>query len=270
MISDNRIYFGRDGNGVPQIKKFLTEVGDRVPSTVWPVGEVGGNRQSKAEMRQLFPETVPFSTPKPERLIERVLHIASNPNDIVLDCFAGSGTTAAVAHKMGRRWVTAELSESTADTFTRPRLEKVVNGEDPGGITASAGWAGGGGFRELRIAASSWDVINDNLGIAVFQAPETDDTKLARAVAAQLGYAPVEHPVFSGTKGRSRLAVVPGVVDHVAVADIVSALGEGQTALVAALAHTEDAATTLKELSPGSRILRMPSQLFPSGAAVTR
>ena len=105
------------------------------PSTWWPDDIVGHNREAKNEIKTLFPGQNPFATPKPERLLERIIHIASNPGDVVLDVFAGSGTTAAVAQKMGRRWVTCELVEDTFNRFTRPRLEKVVGGEDQGGIT---------------------------------------------------------------------------------------------------------------------------------------
>lgn len=105
----------------------------------WPNNQVGHNREAKSEMKALFPDQATFSTPKPERLLERIIHIGSNPGDIVLDVFAGSGTTAAVAQKMGRRWVTCELLESTFTTFTRPRLEKVINDQDPGGITRTKG-----------------------------------------------------------------------------------------------------------------------------------
>jgi len=106
----------------------------RPPETIWAHSEVGSTRTSANEIKGLTDGTS-FSTPKPERLLERVIHIGSNPGDIVLDCFGGSGTTAAVAHKMGRRWVTVEMSGETVSTFLRPRLEIVVNGEDPGGIT---------------------------------------------------------------------------------------------------------------------------------------
>ena len=105
------------------------------PRTWWENKDVGHNRAAKSELKALFPILTPFDTPKPERLLERIIHIGSNPGDIVLDVFAGSGTTAAVAHKMGRRWVTCELLESTFTTFTRPRLEKVIHDQDPGGIT---------------------------------------------------------------------------------------------------------------------------------------
>lgn len=136
LLEDNRVWFGASGQGAPQLKRFLSEVMQgRVPTTWWPHEEVGHSQEGKKEILALFPNEQPFSTPKPERLLERIIHIGSNPGDIVLDVFAGSGTTAAVAHKMGRRWVTCELLESTFTTFTRPRLEKVIHDQDPGGIT---------------------------------------------------------------------------------------------------------------------------------------
>ena len=104
--------------------------------TWWSYEEVGHNRQAKSELKALFPGKEVFSTPKPERLLERIIHIGSNPGDLVLDCFAGSGTTAAVAQKMGRRWVTCELLKHNFNTYTKPRLEMVVKGQDPGGITS--------------------------------------------------------------------------------------------------------------------------------------
>lgn len=123
----------------PYVKSYLNESRTNPPTTWWPNDEVGHNRSAKAEIKTLFPGVDPFDTPKPERLLERIIHIATGPGDIVLDVFAGSGTTAAVAHKMGRRWVTCELLESTLETFTLPRLEKIVRGEDWGGITSTEG-----------------------------------------------------------------------------------------------------------------------------------
>ena len=138
---EGRIWFGANGDSLPVIKRYLNEVqGGVVPRTWWPASEVGSNQEAKRDhLRRLFPDSEPFSTPKPERLLERIIHIGSNPGDIVLDVFGGSGTTAAVAQKMGRRWVTCELLESTFNTFTRPRLEKVINDQDPGGITRTKG-----------------------------------------------------------------------------------------------------------------------------------
>ncbi|QPK79837.1 site-specific DNA-methyltransferase [Corynebacterium lizhenjunii] len=140
LLADNRVWFGEDGDNIPRLKRFLSEVQDGlVPKTLWSHVEVGHNDLGKKEIQSLFPEETPFSTPKPERLLERIIHIGSNPGDIILDVFAGSGTTAAAAQKMGRRWVTCELLESTFKTFTRPRLEKVINNQDSGGITRTKG-----------------------------------------------------------------------------------------------------------------------------------
>src|SRR5207249_89260 len=107
----------------------------------------------KQEITRVFGRDDIFSTPKPERLLHRVLHISTEPKDLVLDSFAGSGTTGAVAHKMGRRWIMVELGEH-CHTHIIPRLKKVIDGTDPGGITEAAGWKGGGGFRYYRLAPS--------------------------------------------------------------------------------------------------------------------
>ena len=140
LLADNRVWFGPKGTGRPAYKRFRSEVMDgRVPETWWTYQEVGHNQDGKKEIKALFPTTEPFATPKPERLLERVIHIATDPGDIVLDVFAGSGTTAAVAQKMGRKWVTCELVEETFENFTLPRLKKVINGEDMGGISRSPG-----------------------------------------------------------------------------------------------------------------------------------
>lgn len=156
MIADKRIWFGADGNNVPRVKKFLSEVQTGlVPSSLWLYQEVGTNGQAKAEIIKLFPDEVPFSTPKPEGLLARILHIATGPGDLVLDSFLGSGTTAAVAHKMGRRYIGIEMGEH-AVTHCAPRLRKVVEGEQ-GGISEAVGWEGGGGFRFLRLGEPLFD-----------------------------------------------------------------------------------------------------------------
>ncbi len=153
LIADNRIWFGVDGDARPAYKRFLSEVTDTIPSTtIWTYDEVGHNDESKKEMRGIFGEDL-FATPKPERLLERVLSLATNPGDLVLDSFAGSGTTGAVAHKRGRRWIMVELGEH-CHTHIIPRLQKVIDGADPGGVTAAVNWQGGGGFRYYRLAPS--------------------------------------------------------------------------------------------------------------------
>ncbi len=153
MDASNEIWFGKDGKSVPARKTFLSDVqGGVVPKSLWLFDEVGHNHEAKTEV-QAFNPSNPFSTPKPERLIQRILHLATNPGDWVLDSFAGSGTTGAVAHKMGRRWIMVELGEH-CDTHILPRLRKVIDGTDKGGITESVCWRGGGGFRYYNLAPS--------------------------------------------------------------------------------------------------------------------
>jgi adenine-specific DNA-methyltransferase len=153
LDSDGRVWWGPTGDARPSIKRYLSEVSDLVVRTLWRKQDVGSNRTSKNEMRALFPGDESFTTPKPEALIERILRTSTDPDDWVLDSFAGSGTTGAVAHKMGRRWIMIELGDH-CHTHIIPRMRKVVDGKDSGGISASVDWKGGGGFRYYRLAPS--------------------------------------------------------------------------------------------------------------------
>ncbi len=154
LVKDGRITFGADGDNNPAIKLYLQEVqSGLVPRSWWPHTEVGHSQEAKREIQALFPDMIPFSTPKPERLMERVIAISTNQGDWVLDSFAGSGTTGAVAHKMNRRWIMVELGDH-CHTHILPRMKKVVDGSDTGGITESVDWSGGGGFRYYRLAPS--------------------------------------------------------------------------------------------------------------------
>lgn len=171
LVAENRVYFGKDGNGVPRRKEFLENAKGLVPWTWWPHEDVGHTDEAKKECNVLFGADVSFGTPKPERLIQRIFHIATNPGDLVLDSFLGSGTTAAVAHKMGRRWIGIEMGEH-AETHCLPRLEKVVAGE-PGGISAAASWHGGGGFRYFTLGQPVFladGVINPEIRFATLAA----------------------------------------------------------------------------------------------------
>jgi adenine-specific DNA-methyltransferase len=153
LDKDHRIWWGSNGDRAPRLKQFLSEASDGIlPTTLWADGETFGlNQQGVREIRSLgLPD---FPTPKPERLISKVLEIGSSPGDIVLDSFAGSGTTGAVAQKVGRRWIMVELGEH-CHTHILPRLKKVIDGEDEGGIAKTVDWKGGGGFRYYRIAPS--------------------------------------------------------------------------------------------------------------------
>jgi adenine-specific DNA-methyltransferase len=149
LIADNRIDFGR-GDKMPRLKRFLAEVEPGlVPDTWWQGTDVGTADSAKRHLKSLFPTLVPFETPKPEELAARILHIASDPGDLVVEVYGGSWTTAAVAHKMQRRWLLCEREARTFLEFTLPRLTAVQEGRDPGGVTESCGWKGGGSFEVL-------------------------------------------------------------------------------------------------------------------------
>ncbi len=185
MDADNRIWWGADGNNTPRIKRFLNEVKSGVvPQTMWMNSDVGNTQEAKKESIQLFGSNSAFSTPKPERLLQRVLSIATNPGDLVVDSFAGSGTTGAVAHKMGRRWIMVELGEH-CDTHILPRMKKVVDGEDKGGVSEAAGWKGGGGFRYFNLAPSL--LKQDKYGNWVIS-KDYNPAMLAEAMCKHMGY----------------------------------------------------------------------------------
>jgi adenine-specific DNA-methyltransferase len=155
LNAEGRIWWGPTGDARPSIKRYLTEVADLVPRTLWRKEHVGSNRTSKNEMRALFPDQPSFGTPKPEALIQRVLQVATAEGDIVLDSFLGSATTSAVAHKMRRRHIGVEVGEH-ARTHCIPRLEQVVNGEQ-GGVSKVVGWERGGGFRFCTVGEPIFD-----------------------------------------------------------------------------------------------------------------
>lgn len=360
------VYLTRKGRGGIQFKAHQTDI-QRVPDTLWLASEVGANIEGKAEIQNMFPGITPFATPKPERLLQRIIQIASNPGDLVLDCFAGSGTTAAVAQKMGRRWLTVELQESTAKSFIVPRLTKVVEGTDPGGITSRTErcavnelpegvtpgdaqkftsllgkftegvtlgidvvsetakharqaaksenapltveetktltallrklgeasddggeidvmpqvrtrlraaaktrnettllWEGGGGFTVAKIGPSMYEV--DDQDGEVFLSPEATNGAWSKAIAGQLKFTfTPEHPVFCGVRKRQRLAVIDGVADETLVRTVVEHLGDKEKAMIVAKGVLPEAAELLQNLSPGSRIKKAPTDIFPKG-----
>ncbi len=168
----------------PYYKIYADEHKSRPPETLWRFEDAGSNRVSKSEIKALFKTEKAFDTPKPEKLIKLILDISTSSNDIVLDSFLGSGTTASVAHKMGRRYIGVEMGNH-AYTLCKIRLDKVIAGEDKGGITKSANWQGGGGYRFFELAPS---LINeDAFGEAVIN-PDYDADQLAAAVALHEGF----------------------------------------------------------------------------------
>jgi len=136
-------------------KIYLEDQEGRIAESIWFGVDVGTSREANGELVTVLSEVQAFATPKPERLIQRVFEAATQPGDVVLDSFLGSGTTAAVAHKMGRRWIGIEIGEH-AHTHCQPRLKKVVDGEQ-GGISEAVGWQGGGGFRYYKLGAPVFD-----------------------------------------------------------------------------------------------------------------
>lgn len=151
-IGTGEIAFNHDETKIIR-KIYLSEQIGRVPESIWFGDIAGTTRSATYHLNQLLGDDNKFPTPKPEELIERVIQIATNSGDLVLDSFGGSGTTGAVAQKMGRRWVMVELGEH-CHTHIIPRLKKVIDGEDCGGVTEAVGWQGGGGFRYYRLAPS--------------------------------------------------------------------------------------------------------------------
>ena len=159
FIDDNRIWFGKDGDNVPRIKRFLSEVGGVVAQTLWTYQEVGHNQDAKKEIKTLFEGQALFGTPKPEKLLQRILTLGSNKNDLVLDFFMGSATTQAVAMKMGRRFIGIEQMEYI-NTVSVPRLQKVIEGEQ-GGISKDVNWQGGGSFVYAELMEKNQGYLKD-------------------------------------------------------------------------------------------------------------
>lgn len=186
-----RLYFTKGGKGGIARKTYLDNVGGKLPTNFWPYAETGHTDEAKKEILALFGNDV-FATPKPERLILRILHIATTPGDLVLDSFLGSGTTAAAAHKMGRRYIGIEMGEH-ALTHCVPRLRKVIEGEQ-GGISEAVNWKGGGGFRFYRLGESIFDedgAIRERITFAQLAAHvwfcETGEPLSGRAESPLLG-----------------------------------------------------------------------------------
>ena len=184
LVGDKRIWFGLNGNNVPSLKTFLTEVqAGSVSKTIWFRTDVGDNQEGKKEVKIFDSENV-FATPKPEKLVYRIMALASKEGDLVLDSFLGSGTTAAVAHKMGRKWIGIELGEH-AKTHCVPRLKQVIAGSDQGGISKSVEWQGGGGFKFYTLAPS---LLNKDKYDNWVISKEYNPDMLAAAMAKQSGF----------------------------------------------------------------------------------
>ncbi|AXV81685.1 site-specific DNA-methyltransferase [Ralstonia solanacearum] len=229
------------GGWTPYFRIFEETGKGRPPETIWAHSEVGSNRTSKAEVKALFGENDLFTTPKPEALICRVLQIATLPGDLVLDSFAGSGTTGAVAHKMGRRWVMVELGDHCS-THIVPRMKKVIDGTDAGGVTEAVEWKGGGGFRYYRLAPSLLE--KDPWGNWVIS-KEFDAAKLSQAVCKLMGFVYQPDETHYWMQGRSSetdfIYVTTQSLTHDQLSAISEVVGDERTLLVCCKAFRANA-----------------------------
>ena len=182
-----KFYFTKNGKGGIRRKTYLSAVGDVPPTNLFEYKDVGHTDEAKKEVLKVFDGQSPFATPKPERLIKRVLEIATDEGDLVLDSFLGSGTTAAVAHKMGRRWIGIEMGEH-AKTHCAVRLKKVVDGEQ-GGISKAVKWNGGGGFRYYELGEAILDEDGSLTGDIPFD-----------VMAAHVWFSETKTPYMGGKK----------------------------------------------------------------------
>lgn len=231
--AEGRLWWGSKGtNSTPSLKNFLSSINQgMMPMSLWKHTLAGHNQDAKKEMLALFGQDV-FSTPKPERLLQTVLTIATDPGDLVLDSFAGSGTTGAVAHKMGRRWIMVELGDH-CETHIVPRLKKVIDGEDPGGITEAVGWKGGGGYRYYKLAPSLLE--KDQFGNWVISKSYNAEM-LAEAMCKHFGftYAPsAEHYWMHGHSSETDfIYVTTNSLTHEQLAAISDEVGPERTLLI--------------------------------------
>jgi adenine-specific DNA-methyltransferase len=257
LDQDGRVWWGPTGEARPSIKRYLAEVSDLVPRTLWHKQDAGSNRTSKNEMRALFPGDESFTTPKPEKLLERLLLIATQVGDLVLDSFAGSGTTGAVAHKMGRRWIMIELGEH-AHSHIIPRLKKVIDGTDSGGVTEATKWKGGGGFRYFHLAPSLLD--KDRFGNLIIS-KQYNAAMLAEAMCKIMGfnYAPSEELYWQ--QGRSSendfLYVTTQTLTREQLAKLSDEVGDNRSLLICCAAFRGKA-----DAFPNLTVKKIPSAVL--------
>lgn len=248
LRDEGRIYFGKNGDSQPNTVRYLSEVEGITPWTWWPSDEVGHTDESKKEIHAIFGKKDAFDTPKPERLIERILHIASNEGDLILDSFLGSATTAAVAHKMNRRYIGIEIGEH-AKTHCQPRLKKVVDGEQ-GGISKAVNWQGGGGFRFCQLGPTVFDeygLLNSEIKFPT--------------LAAHVWYIETKHPKKTEVANDNHLSPLVGINNGIAYFLLYNGiLGDrrpngGNVLTRKVLEHLEEVLANADPLFDGQRIV---------------
>ena len=230
LRSEGRIYFGKNNNSQPNTIRYLSEVPGVAPWTWWPCDEVGHTDIAKKEILALFGKDNIFDTPKPEKLIQRILHIATNPGDLILDCFLGSGTTVAVAQKMNRKWIGVEMGPQVY-THCKYRMDKVVSGTDDGGITKDVNWQGGGGYHFYELAPSLL-VKNDKLPIYQIN-PSYTFEMLCEAICKIEGFRYEPQDVFHGHSSEKRfIHITKEFINAAYIKSLSARLSDGQSLLI--------------------------------------
>ena len=258
-IKETEIWFGKDGKSIPSRKTFLCDLRKSgVPSKIlWRFEEVGHNHEAREEVKAFNSESV-FATPKPERLLERILTLGSNENDLVLDSFLGSGTTAAVAHKMNRRYIGIEMGEH-AYTHCKVRLDKVIDGSDQGGISKSLNWQGGGGYKFYELAPT---LINKDAFDEPIINKDYTSEMLASAVALHEGfeYNPSSETFWKQSVGNenSYLFVTTRHVDLAYLSGIKESMEDNEYLIIACKSFAQEADGKL----PNIKIKKIPQMLL--------
>lgn len=230
LVADNRIWFGAKGDNVPRKKTFLSEVkGGSVPMTIWKYEDVGSTQDAKKEVKQINPED-PFATPKPEKLVERILEIATQKGDYVLDSFLESGTTIAVAHKMQRKWIGIEIGNQAYDQC-KLRMDKVIDGNDEIGITKKMNWQGGGGYKFYELAEP---LLVKNSTLPIYQLNPTYTWEMVcEAICKIEGFTYAPSGEFHGYSSENRfIHITEEFVNTKYVMSVMKTLGERQSLLI--------------------------------------
>lgn len=230
LIQENGVWFGKDGNAFPRKKRFLVDVMDgRKGDTWWTSDEVGHNQEAKRESIKLFGKENAFATPKPERLIERILQLATNEGDLVLDSFLGSGTTTAVAHKMNRCWIGIEAGEQ-AFSYCKKRMDLVVDGEQ-GGVSLNNNWHGGGGYKYYELAEP---LLVRNNSLPVYQInPSYSWDMVCKAICKIEGFMYSPTGDYQGVLSENRfIHITEEFVNPKYIMSIIRKLGKNQSLLI--------------------------------------
>lgn len=229
LVKDNRIWFGKDGNNVPAQKRFLSEVKQgSTAMTIWKYVEVGHNQDAKKEVKK-FNSREPFATPKPEKLINRIMDLATKEGDMVLDSFLGSGTTIAVAQKKNRKWIGIELGDHCY-THCKIRIDKVIDGEQ-GGISKEVGWNGGGGYKFYELAEP---LLVKNKFLPIYQInPFYTWDMVSEAICKIEGFTYTPFGEFQGYSSENRfIHITEEFVNVKYIMSIMKSLGEKQSLLI--------------------------------------